>query len=87
MDKAPKVDELGVREWKKVAAEARANGKTVHVGKVFDICVEKNHELPEDDFNRKYKGRVVFEGCFVESLGHVFRSYLMSGNNGRRQDV
>ena len=35
-------DELGVREWRKVAAEARANGK------IFDICVEKNHELPED---------------------------------------
>ena len=27
--------------------------------------MEKNHELPEDDPNRKYKGRVVFEGCFV----------------------
>ena len=36
-----------------------------HVGRIFDICVEKNHELPEDDPNRKYKGRVVFEGCFV----------------------
>ena len=59
-------DELGVREWRKVAAEARANGKTVHVGRIFDICVEKNHELPEDDPNRKYKGRVVFEGCFVK---------------------
>ena len=59
-------DELGVREWRKVAAEARANGKTVHVGRIFDICVEKNHEHPEDDPNRKYKGRVVFEGCFVK---------------------
>ena len=56
---------LYYREWKKVAAEARANGQTVHVGRIFDICVEKNHELPEDDPNRKYKGRVVFEGCFV----------------------
>ena len=34
-DKA-RADELGVREWKKVAAEARANGKTVHVGRIFD---------------------------------------------------
>ena len=58
-------DESKVREWKKVAAEARANGQTVHVGRIFDICVEKNHELPEDDPNRKYKGIVVFEGCFV----------------------
>ena len=59
-------DELGVREWRKVAAEARANGKTVHVGRIFDICIEKNHEIPEHDPNRKYKGRVVFEGCFVK---------------------
>ena len=38
---------------------------------IFDICVEKNHELPEDDPNRKYKGPVVFEGCFVrDEIGH-----------------
>ena len=33
--------------------------------------MEKHHELPEDDPNRKYKGRVVFEGCFVrDEVGH-----------------
>ena len=31
-----------------------------------DICVEKNSELPESDPNRKFKGRVVFEGCHVK---------------------
>ena len=30
-----------VREWRDVAAEAKRDGKTVHVGRVFGICVEK----------------------------------------------
>ena len=38
----------------------------------FDICVEKNHELPEDDPNRKFKGRVVFEGCFVRDQSNCW---------------
>ena len=59
-----------VQEWFDVAARARKEGEKIHV-RVFDICVEKNHELPEDDPNRKYKGRVVFEGCFVrDEVGH-----------------
>ena len=60
-----------VQEWHDVAARARKEGEKIHVGRIFDICVEKNHELPEDDPNRKYKGRVVFEGCFVrDEIGH-----------------
>ena len=60
-----------VQEWHDVAAKARKEGEKIHVGRIFDICVEKNHELPEDDPNRKYKGRVVFEGCFVrDEIGH-----------------
>ena len=43
------------------AARARKDWEKIHVGRIFDICVEKNHELPEDDPNRKYMGRVVFE--------------------------
>ena len=61
-----------VQGWHDVAARARKEGEKIHVGRIFDICVEtKNHELPEDDPNRKYKGRVVFEGCFVrDEIGH-----------------
>ena len=55
-----------VREWSDVAAEAKRKGITYHVGRIFDICVEKNAELPEDNPNRKYKGRVVFQGCNVK---------------------
>ena len=54
-----------VMPWRVIAEEARASGEVVHVGRIFDICVEKNHALSEDDPLRKYKGRVVFEGCNV----------------------
>ena len=55
-------NEQGVREWADVAAEARAAGTTHHVGRIFEICVEKNAELPADNPARKFKGRVVFQG-------------------------
>ena len=49
-----------------VAGRAKRNGTKVHIGRIFDICVEKNSELDENDPNRKFKGRVVFEGCYVK---------------------
>ena len=55
-------DEKGVRPWADVRAAARREGKTIHVGRIFDICVEKNSELPASDPRRKFKGRVVFGG-------------------------
>ena len=51
-----------VREWADVVREVKEKGITYHVGRIFDICVEKNAELPEGHPNRKYKGRVVFQG-------------------------
>ena len=55
-------DEKRVRPWNEVAAEARKEGRSVHVGRIFEICVEKNSELPASDPRRKFKGRVVFQG-------------------------
>ena len=55
-------DEGAVREWSQVAAEARRTGTKTHVGRIFEICVEKGAELPRGDPARKYKGRVVFQG-------------------------
>ncbi|CAE6962770.1 unnamed protein product [Symbiodinium sp. CCMP2592] len=63
-------DYASVREWRDVSNEAVAKGETAHVGRIFDICVEKNSELPESDPNRKFKGRVVFEGCHVKDEGN-----------------
>ena len=45
-------DEDAVRECADVLKEARAKGREVHVGRVFDICVEKHSEL--DVKHRKY---------------------------------
>jgi RNA:NAD 2'-phosphotransferase (TPT1/KptA family) len=59
-------DESKVREWSDVAAEAKRKGIKTHVGRIFDICVEKNAELPENNPNRKFKGRVVFQGNNVK---------------------
>jgi len=52
-------DESKVREWSDVASEARRDNTTMHVGLIFEICVEKGSELAPGDPNRKYKGRVV----------------------------
>ena len=59
-------DESRVREWSDVAAEARKSRLKVHVGRIFDICVEKGSELPLGDPARKFKGRVVFQGNQVK---------------------
>ena len=59
-------DEKNVREWKDVAAEALRSGTKAHVGRIFEICVEKGSELPPGSPGRKFKGRVVFQGNNVK---------------------
>ena len=39
---------------------------TAHIGRIFGIVVDKNHELPEADPKRKFKGRAVFGGDNVK---------------------
>ena len=55
-------DESRVMEKKEVIAKARDEGKMIHWGRIFEICAEKGSELPKGDKNRKFKGRVVFQG-------------------------
>ena len=55
-------DESLVREWRHVRNEAKDQNVKANVGLVFGIVVQKNHELPESDPARKYKGRAVFQG-------------------------
>ena len=61
-------NEALVRERSEVQREARASGKTVHFGRVHELCYLKNSELPEADPRRKYKGRAVFLGDQVKRL-------------------
>ena len=55
-------DEHDPKEYVNVQTEAILQGKTVHFGNVFNLCVLKGSELKADDVNRKYKGRTVFQG-------------------------
>ena len=58
-------DEGAVEEWDAVRAHFQASGQKCHVGRLFDICVEKNSDLAPGHPSRKFKGRFVFEGNYV----------------------
>ena len=65
-----------VSEWKTMSKKAKKSGKKVHVGKVFEICVETGSE----DKLRKFKGRTVFQGNNVRDenadvMWHSSRSW------------
>ena len=49
-----------VEEWATVDKRAKEPEEKIHIGRMFDICVEKNIELAVNDPDREYKGRVVF---------------------------
>ena len=63
-----------------IVAEARRNGTTVHLGRIFEACYEKGFEFPESDPRRKFKGRTVFQGNNVrdENSDHVLFNELGS---------
>ena len=73
-------DEKRVRECRDIVAEARRNGQTVHLGRIFEACYEKGSELPESDPRRKFKGRTVFQGNNVrdENFDHALFNELGS---------
>jgi len=58
-------DESRVRECKSIVDEARGQGKTVHLARIFEACYEKGSELPAGDPRRKVKGHTVFQGNSV----------------------
>ena len=55
-------DTSNVRSWREVCEEPERNGETVHIGEIYEICVEKGSELPPTHRDRKFKGRAVFLG-------------------------
>jgi len=59
-------DESQFYEWRDVAKDAQRRNVKAHVGRVFEICVEKGSELPVGDPNRLYKCRSVFQGNNVK---------------------
>ena len=69
-----------VREYDEVVADAKREGKEVHMARVHGICVEKNYQLPKGSPGRKFKGRGVllgnqvknqhWEAAFFQDLGN-----------------
>eukprot|EP00439_Symbiodinium_sp_Y106_P074378 s3594_g14.t1 len=60
------MDMESVCEWERVSGDSQKSGRKVHVGEIFEICVEKGSELPEGDPLRKFKGHTVFQGHNVK---------------------
>ena len=50
---------------------------TVHVGRIFEICVEKGAELNKGDPGRKFKGRVVYQGNNVKDENYDMASHVL----------
>ena len=55
-------DESMVEQFSDLKARMNKEQRDVYIGRVFDLCVEKGHELPLGHEDRKFKGRVVFGG-------------------------
>jgi hypothetical protein len=51
-----------VEEWDVVKARAKRTNTKIHMGMVFQICVEKDSETEKAEHLRVWKGRVVFRG-------------------------
>jgi hypothetical protein len=54
--------ESEVEEWDVVKARAKRTNTKIHMGMVFQICVEKDSQTEKPEHLRKWKGRVVFRG-------------------------
>ena len=60
-------DEKNPRPKVEVMAEAQKGNRTVHFGKLMELCVEKNYDIPGQS---KFKGRVVYRGdCVKDEWG------------------
>mgnify|MGYP003892569001 FL=1 len=80
-------DEDEVYEWSEVANWAKSRGEEHHFGHLFCITVEKNSELPQDNPNRKYKGRVVFQGNQVKDQNWDVALFQDLGSNPATMDA
>ena len=84
-------DESDPQEHSKIADKCKREGYEAHFGRIFEICVEKNSHLPKDDPNRKFKGRVVYQGNNVRDhwgQAAVFEELLfMPGYRGRLESL
>ena len=87
---------MGIKEYgknqqldhgKRCVPEARRQNRSVNVGLVFGIVVEKNYELPETDHRRKFKGRAVFQGNNVKDQDNNWAIFAELGSNPATMDA
>ena len=74
-------DMLKVRPWGEVQKEARREGRTVHIARLFQLIGLKHSELAKK--HQKWKGRVVFQGNNVrdtDSQAAVFQDLASSSS-------
>ena len=67
----PVFDMSSVRNWREVANEANARGKTIHMARVFGIMVRKhaeNAEIAVTKYRVVYQGNTVFTQNFEVTL-------------------
>ena len=74
-------DEGGVREARSVREDARQAGKTVHFGRIVELCHEKGSELAKDDPDRKMKGRAVLLGDNVKDQDFSWAEFCELGSS------
>ena len=74
-------DESRVDECRRVIREAQNKGEKVHIGGIFEACYQKGSELPDDDPNKKFKGRTVFQGNNVYDENSVAALFAELGSS------
>ena len=74
-----------VREWLQVVKEAKGRSEKAHVGKIFEICVEKGSELHKGNPLRKFKGGTVFQGNNVKDENSEQALFTELGSHGSSQ--
>ena len=75
------LDEGNVREASSVREEARQAGKTVHFGRIVELCHEKGSELADGDPEQKMKGRSVLLGDNVKDQDFSWAEFCELGSS------
>jgi hypothetical protein len=80
-------DEANVREASTVREAARASGRTIHFGRIVELCHEKGSELAPDDPERKMKGRSVLLGDHVKDQDFSWAEFCELGSSPPSMDA
>ncbi len=74
-------DEGTVREASSVREEARQAGKTVHFGRIVELCHEEGSELADGDPEEKMQGRSVLLGDNIKDQDFSWAEFCELGSS------